>query len=507
MTMKKFKNPTRIIGDYLVRKDEWIFIGLILTFSLIYTQSDLWGEYLGFVARYSLELLPILLYKFYQTAINAKLSKLQSIFVWLLFFAVYPIAILLYDFEMTEVDLFQSSRGDILFTFVLVELALIFNKSFKSIELLKVGLSQFGLDKVILLFLTGFAIYFGLLVTSDLALWNERNAVGHPIRWMVILDNLPTFLSMTGQMLLLYLMGFLFYWVNRHILIKKLLAERGTLIYFLGVGATVVFLYPILTEIFLFMPINGMSQPIIPAEEANAFKWDNGAVASVIMLLSLPVILIINSHKKNNQLIELEKEKTSTELQLLKQQINPHFFFNTLNNLYALCLKKSEQAPEVVLQLSELMRYVVYQAQQDFVSIKDEVKYIEDYINLQSIRLNKKLTLDIEMDVTDSELKIAPLLLIILVENAFKHGIEPATEASFLTIRLTIEDKKIIFQCHNSIESSKVDSDESNKKINDGLGLSNLKRRLSLLYPDKHQLALKQKADSFEASIILNSES
>ncbi|MCF0055119.1 sensor histidine kinase [Dyadobacter sp. CY356] len=192
----------------------------------------------------------------------------------------------------------------------------------------------------------------------------------------------------------------------------------------------------------------------------------------------------------------MEKEKTRTELDLLKLQLNPHFFFNTLNNLYALSLQQSPKTPESILQLSELMRYVIYKGQQPLVRIEEEVRYLTDYLHLQQLRLRKNLDLQFEKNKIESQQTLAPLLLIVLLENAFKHGIEVSEDAAFLRLELSCENERLYFRCENSFEPQP--SNES------GIGLSNLKRRLLLLYPEKHRLDTFIKNNTFTAVLELD---
>jgi LytS/YehU family sensor histidine kinase len=222
------------------------------------------------------------------------------------------------------------------------------------------------------------------------------------------------------------------------------------------------------------------------------------------MILSLPVVLMTQWHQKNSQLTQLEKENIQTELSLLKQQIDPHFLFNTLNNLYALCRKKSDLAPDVVLQLAELMRYVVYRGKESYVLCSEEAKYFEDYISLQSIRLHNHLAVDVQINIENPQAKISPLLLIILVENAFKHGIEPAGGDCFLSINLHVTTEFLTFTCENSVEYDNIGDEIANEKIHFGVGLENLQRRLNLLYLDKHQLTLQPMSNSFMAKLKIS---
>jgi len=212
--------------------------------------------------------------------------------------------------------------------------------------------------------------------------------------------------------------------------------------------------------------------------------------------LTLPILLSLQWTKQNSQIVGLEKEKTRTELDLLKLQLNPHFFFNTLNNLYALSLQQSPKTPESILQLSELMRYVIYKGQQPLVRIEEEVKYLTDYLQLQQIRLRKNLDLKFEKNEIESQHTLAPLLLIVLLENAFKHGIEVSEDAAFLHLELSCTNEKLYFCCENSFEPQ-----ASNEN---GIGLSNLKRRLLLLYPEKHKLDTFTKNNTFTAVLELD---
>ena len=213
--------------------------------------------------------------------------------------------------------------------------------------------------------------------------------------------------------------------------------------------------------------------------------------AAIIRCLSVPLIVAVQWFEQNNQIASLQKEKSETELNLLKQQINPHFFFNILNNLYALSITKDKRTPEVILQLSELMRYVIYKGKEEVVPIAEEIKYIEDYIDLQQIRLHKQLDVQFEKSLSDEQQLIPPLLFIIFVENAFKHGIEPAEAACFLHLSLHSDEKELVFECVNSIEH----------QLNQpkGIGLENLKRRLDLHFTNRYELNISETPKQFKA--------
>jgi len=194
----------------------------------------------------------------------------------------------------------------------------------------------------------------------------------------------------------------------------------------------------------------------------------------------------------------LESKKTKAELSLLKNQINPHFFFNTLNNLYGLTVEKSDDAPNVVLKLSDMMRYTIYMSKEDFVPLKDEVDYLKNYIELHKIRYQKKV--DIQFTYSNiSDYQIAPLLYIIALENAFKHGAEKLTVHAYIHINISTNDGTILFEIENNFEAP-----ESNQDF--GIGLDNLKQRLQLLYPKKHQLIIESSNSVYKFTLKLEAK-
>jgi LytS/YehU family sensor histidine kinase len=290
------------------------------------------------------------------------------------------------------------------------------------------------------------------------------------------------------------LCGYLLFFINSRLLVSKILKEKGLLIYILSLAATIAILYPFLAQLLISLPINSVFGRDIFG--TNPFDMENATGAIVIMLISLPIVLALQWGKQNNQILSLEKEKSQSELDLLKQQLNPHFFFNTLNNLYSLSLQKSEKTSESILQLSELMRYTIYKGQEKSVAISLELKYLEDYIELQQIRLKNPLNLKFEKNISNANIEIAPLLLIVFIENAFKHGIETAENAAFLNISLTSDEKELYFSCENSF-----DADEISKTP--GIGIINLEKRLDLLYPNKHTLKLSSENHIFKAELKL----
>jgi len=216
------------------------------------------------------------------------------------------------------------------------------------------------------------------------------------------------------------------------------------------------------------------------------------ATAAAIYLFKR--MYLIQQHSLN-----LEKEKLEAELKFLKSQIHPHFLFNTLNNLYALTLKKSDKAPEMVIQLSNLLEYTLYSGKETEVSLNEEIKQIKGYIDLEKLRFGNRLKINTDIDGNVDGLMIAPLLLLPFVENSFKHGASTDLKSPFIDIKVNVKDKQLRFLLTNST-GSEIPKNEGYKE---GIGLKNVKRRLELLYPRKHSLEIIQKSDFFEVSLTL----
>ena len=209
-----------------------------------------------------------------------------------------------------------------------------------------------------------------------------------------------------------------------------------------------------------------------------------------VLLLALLIDVLVN-HLRST--VQLKNEQTQAELLHLRSQLSPHFFFNTLNNLYALTLKNSKQAPAVILKLSEMMRYTIYEGEKQRVRIKDEIAYLENYIELHKIRYKDPVLFEFKHSI-DTTLTIAPLLFINLLENAFKHGVESLTEKAFVNINLTNDAEFIYFSIENNFDEKADDTPK-------GIGLINLKRRLSLLYPKTHALAFSKDKNLYTATL------
>ena len=196
---------------------------------------------------------------------------------------------------------------------------------------------------------------------------------------------------------------------------------------------------------------------------------------------------------------KLQQQTLQSELKFLRTQINPHFLFNTLNSLYALTLKKSDRAPETVLKLSEMMRYMLYESNAAAVPLRKEVDYLRNYLDLERLRHGEEadIRFDVEGDVDEQD--IAPMILVTFVENAFKHGIGKVLGAGFVHMVLLVEADEIRFHIENAKPSDAVASGGPG-----GIGLVNVGRRLDLLYPERHELHTLVTDDVYAVDLYLD---
>lgn len=200
--------------------------------------------------------------------------------------------------------------------------------------------------------------------------------------------------------------------------------------------------------------------------------------------------------RKQAQLVKLENEQLKTELTLLKAQVNPHFLFNTLNNLYGLITQnENEKAAEITLKLSDLMRYLLESSKTEIVSLQKELKFIEDYLALEKVRLSQNADIRFEVSGIEKEIFVAPLLIIPLVENTFKHGLQTISKDCFAHFSLSVQSNELFFEALNSV-GRRLDNQPKS-----GTGLDNLRKRLQLIYPEKHQLEIEETETFFKVTL------
>ncbi|WP_161568407.1 sensor histidine kinase [Flavobacterium cupreum] len=250
----------------------------------------------------------------------------------------------------------------------------------------------------------------------------------------------------------------------------------------------------------IWVPLSEIYNPLSYQSDIK-YYWNsirilrNSFLFFPIVVVAMLLRIMRVSVNKEKRFLEMEKQKKIAELNLLKAQINPHFFFNTLNSLYALTLKNSEKAPELVLRLSDLMHYMLYEASADTVLLKDEIRHLEGYIYIEKMRFSDRLDLSFQYSGDLEGKSIFPLLLLPFIENAFKHGI--ANHAGWVTISINVLDNELFLKVENSFRKVQVEKPH-------GIGLANVKRRLDLTYGDKYKLVIHTFEDVFEIELKIN---
>jgi LytS/YehU family sensor histidine kinase len=234
-----------------------------------------------------------------------------------------------------------------------------------------------------------------------------------------------------------------------------------------------------------------------PFREMHLFNYMFTSLFLVFFSLGMRVL---ERHSQTEKLQkELEKEKLNSELAFLKNQISPHFFFNTLNNIYSLISINTEDSQNAVLKLSKMMRYLLYDSEHGNTKLSNEIDFMANYIDLMKLRMTDKIILNVAFPEKYTDLNIPPLIFIPFIENAFKHGISHR-EKSFINISMTTEKDSILFRCANSVIKAREEIEPGQS----GIGLENVTKRLNLLFPDKHDLKINKSDLEYEVVLQIN---
>jgi sensor histidine kinase YesM len=269
--------------------------------------------------------------------------------------------------------------------------------------------------------------------------------------------------------------------------------------------AYVLFIIPLIafTVFFNLFTFNVLVDLVLPGYYfVSQFNSTELVIIILIYLFITSTFVFLKSwfelQQMNQRMIEAQKEKVDSELQSLKNQINPHFLFNSLNVIYSLTLKKDDSTPEVILKLSDILRYVIYDSKQKEVSLSSEVTLIQKYIDLQKYRTEEATPMSFESNI-ERDAQIAPLIFLTLVENSFKHGIKSDVNNVFIRISLKSDEQKIVFEIENNQNPDAIYNEE-------GMGLENIKKRLALQYPDRHRLSISNEEKSFKVYLEIENE-
>ena len=334
----------------------------------------------------------------------------------------------------------------------------------------------------------------------------SKNGFYHAVFWFIILILLMLFegmrigffFTLSNQIINVFFYSVLVYF-NLYYLIPNYLSKNRFLTYGALLIAFSIVLTPLKVIIFFFKfnEYPELKNDLISNMNMNFLLSFVIAGSSTIYKIFTDWFIHVNERQ------ELEKQTMQSELRFLKSQINPHFLFNTLNNLYALTLKKSDKAPEIVIKLSEMMRYMLYECNEKRVLLSKEINYIRNYIDLESLRQGKNVEIQFEVDGNAGNRTIAPLMFTPFLENSFKHGLSNLITKGFVNIQLSVEENTVHFYIENS-KPDKPPMHLHNDKKSGGIGLVNVQKRLNLVYPDQYKLQIKDTPNTYAVGLSID---
>lgn len=244
-----------------------------------------------------------------------------------------------------------------------------------------------------------------------------------------------------------------------------------------------------------------LEQIFFPNSRGSSFP----GVIHTLGEIAPPIIIFVgvkmgwDMHVKQNEMDKLRNLMSESELKFLKTQINPHFLFNNLNNLYSYALVNSPQTPEIILQLSSLLRYMLYEGAKSQVPLAKEIKYLQDFVALQKLQIDERGQVNFDVKGEVDNQMIAPLILVVFIENCFKHSASSQTEGIQIQINIALVDNKLTLYCSNTYSL-----EHNNDNIAKGIGLKNVQARLELLYPQRHVLSIQNQDNLYEVNLELN---
>lgn len=339
-------------------------------------------------------------------------------------------------------------------------------------------------------------VFFWLSVAAFLTTLFEVGGPGYPVAFHTVMMLFPVHL--------------LYFYTLRDVIIPKYLYTRKFLqltLSFLLLSVGCLLIYRVIEILFADPYFFREMRKVNPT-----WKWNKLSGTFLEQLTRMEYM--IHAWEQSNSVVwialvikffrmwyERKQVALQAELNFLKSQIHPHFLFNTLNNLYALTLDQSPKSPEVVLGLSDILRYMLYECNADYVSLKRDVAIIQNYLTLEQLRYGDRLDLTFSIRGTMADQSIAPLLMLPLIENAFKHGASEMTEEAWINIDLDVDADRLLLKVSNSRPSQPADHRDA---ACGNIGLQNLKKRLELMYPERHLLTTIEEEDLYLAILQLN---
>ena len=340
--------------------------------------------------------------------------------------------------------------------------------------------------------------------TPDKLSWVQRLSL-HILFWIAIVTYfawgfgfnvnyktsfLNALLYVPGHMIMVY--SLVYFLIPRYLITKKYL------LFFAGFAATLV----------LCMAYASLAQLSIN----DAFKGFNMTTGRNILPfvhvagIAISINLLKYWWMQQRKTLEAVQQKTEAELELLKSQVHPHFLFNTLNNLYSRVLEKSDEAPAIVLKLSGLLRFMIYESTAAAIPLKKEINLLKEYISLEQLRYGNRLDVSVVVDGDMDNKEIAPLLMLPLIENAFKHGASKQLDQCWISLNIHLTEQGMYVKLLNSFEARRPGLVDTTLEAGKGIGLKNVEKRLQLIYPGRYRFSAQASGDVFIVNLDLHWE-
>lgn len=312
--------------------------------------------------------------------------------------------------------------------------------------------------------------------------------------WLLVTGSITNTAQIRNTIIVVILHALVSYF-NLYVLVPLLLQNKRYIAYVLSILLSITLTcFPLAFIIYLLDPDNTSKIWSVNFFVFNSFQTSYAVGLTMVLRLS------IQWYQREKEKSELQRITSETELKFLKSQINPHFLFNSLNSIYSLTLKKSDNAPQTVLKLSEMLRYLLYEAGEKKVSIDKEIAYLNNYLELERIRLGTRGKIIFETEIDSEEYLIEPMLIMPFVENCFKHGLNTLATGGWVSILLNIKNGVLNAEISNNIKGEKTDYKEDRVG---GIGIVNVKKRLKLLYPGKHKLLITNTNNVYKIDLEL----
>jgi two-component system LytT family sensor kinase len=350
-----------------------------------------------------------------------------------------------------------------------------------------VGQLNFKIDKrskIELIFFLTYYYVFRMLTDFEYNFW-ERHITG------IDLPTIEANLAYgTSDLIAFY--GF--YRILQYLLIKKKTGQLILFVFLFLIGYS--FYNKIIHLLYANLPFfsDGLRVAALKYYKFSSIGYSVAYMLKEILAIS-SLAYFTYASKQNEQLKVLKEQQLISEITYLKAQLQPHFFFNTLNNIYALALQQSDKTAPLVAKLAEMMRYILYRADKKFVTLKDEVAFVQNYVEVENIRYRSAIKITFEVQGIDDVSRISPLLLLPFIENAFKHGIEEEAKEGFVQIVICKTENELTLEVKNSIAKDSINVG--------GIGLINVRKRLDILYPEKYSLEILNDRKIYQVTLTL----